>query len=233
MKKIFFIFMLTGMVTAPVLAADVMNDITYVLNKISTSVPQLMTNAEKARITSLIKNLKAGGLTAKDGKLNREFFRLAIADLATIRPLLKELIEFNTKRKGLITDITDKFGARDAAIIMNNIYEIVNGLILIFEKVAGVEDPEWKALKALEAKQDLLDSERATAEQKAAAKLVEEKLAADLLLKVGLGDSPDDQKAGSAKEQKAEIEDLKKKIELDTQDQEALKLLAKAEAIKA
>ena len=59
MKKILSIFMLTGMISAPLLGAEVMNDIKYVLDKLTNSIPLLMDNAAKARINSLVKNLKA------------------------------------------------------------------------------------------------------------------------------------------------------------------------------
>ena len=228
MKKILSIFMLTGMISAPLLGAEVMNDIKYVLDKLTNSIPLLMDNAAKARINSLVKNLKAAlEATDKSNPTRRALFRLAVADLATIRPLLRELIEFNTKNKGLITDITDKFGARDAAIIMNNIYEITSGLILIFEKVAGVEDPEYKALRELEAKQklevvagDIVDKNSAEV------KAQEAVLAHNLLDKAGLNNAADI-KAGSVADQKAEIEDLKK---LKEQVVEAAKEVAAEEA---
>ncbi len=209
MKKIFYIFMLTSMISAPLLG-DTLSDIQYVLKKVTESIPLLMDNAAKARITSLVKNLKAAlAATDKSNPTKRALFRLAVADLATIRPLLKELIEFNTKNKGLVTDITDKFGARDAAIIMNNIYEITTGLILIFEKVAGVDDPEWKALKELEAKQDILDGEKATNQQKLLVRDQETVLANTLLKEAGVG-NPADLKPSSAAVQKVEVENLKK-----------------------
>ena len=157
MKKLVLLLtvLLIGQAARAVDPMDVIDDIAYVVNAIERAIPVLTESLQKAQITALVKNLNkwknfnqagclANGKTAEVCKKERALLaQQAIADLATIPQVVSNLFRFETAadgtvKKGLVSDLVDKFGAGDVALALAKIGTIIDGLAKILGNYANV-----------------------------------------------------------------------------------------------